>query len=177
MTVSKTLMRKAFMIGARYTGLTHIVSPLLSGQGAILMLHRVGKPLHKSGINNFLSVDGGFLNFLLEELKRAGYKFVSMDEAVDRIKARHSNEKFLTVTLDDGYRDNLLTAAPIFTNHNVPYMIYACTGFCSATSFLWWEILAQIVETAATHSHTHPTEAFNFLTVAARQKKTQSTSV
>lgn len=134
------------MIGARYSGLTRLVEPLLSGEGAILMLHRVGKPVNKSGLNGFLSVEGGFLNQLLEELKRTRIRFVSMDEAVDRIKAGHSDEKYASVTLDDGYRDNALTAAPIFNKHEVPYTIYACTGFLENSAFLWWEILAAIID-------------------------------
>lgn len=134
------------MVGARYTGLTHLLAPLLRGQGAILMLHRVGRPINKSGINDFLSVDGGFLNALLGDLKKSGIFFVSMDEVVDRIKSGYRDEHFATVTLDDGYRDNLLTAAPIFQKHNVPYTIYACPGFSSGTAVLWWEVLAQIID-------------------------------
>lgn len=146
MSVSKTLMRKSFMIGARYSGLTSLMSPMFAGSGAILMLHRVGKRQNASGINSFLSIEGDFLHRLLQALKKSGIRFVTMDETIDRVKAGHFDERFATVTLDDGYRDNLLTATPIFKRHDVPYLIYACSGFVEASSSLWWEVLAKIID-------------------------------
>lgn len=145
MAVSKTLMRKSFMIGARYSGLANLAAPFLDGCGAIFMLHRVGNPPLESGINGFLSVKGEFLQQLLIELKQSGLIFVSMDETIDRLKSGHKDEKYSTVTLDDGYRDNLDIAAPIFSDMQVPYTIYACTGFASAQASLWWEIVGEII--------------------------------
>lgn len=145
MAVSKTLMRKSFMIGARYSGLANLASPFLDGCGAIFMLHRVGSPPLESGINGFLTVKSEFLRQLLSELKQSGLIFVSMDETIDRLKSGHKDEKFSTVTLDDGYRDNLDFAAPIFNEMQVPYTIYACTGFAEARASLWWEIVAEII--------------------------------
>lgn len=146
MAVSKTLMRKSFMIGARYSGLAKLASPFLDGCGAIFMLHRVGTEPLESGINGLLSVKGEFLQQLLSELKQSGLLFVSMDETIDRLKSGHQDEKFSTVTLDDGYRDNLQIAAPIFSEMQVPYTIYTCTGFASAKATLWWEVVGEIID-------------------------------
>lgn len=146
MAVSKTLMRKSFMIGARYSGLANLASPFLDGCGAIFMLHRVGSAPLKSGINGFLSVKAEFLQQLLIELKQSDLNFVTMDETIDRLKSGHKDEKYATVTLDDGYRDNLDFAAPIFGALQIPYTIYACTGFAEARASLWWEIVAAIID-------------------------------
>ena len=134
------------MLGAHYSGLSNLASPFLAGCGAILMLHRVGKQQNQSGLNGFLSVEEGFLREMLSTLKRSGLIFVSLDEAVDRIKHGHTDERFAAITLDDGYRDNLLNAAPIFKALETPYTIFACTGFADATASLWWEIVAKIIE-------------------------------
>ncbi len=134
------------MLGARYSGLSNLASPFLAGCGAILMFHRVGKPQNLSGVSGFLSVEGDFLHKLLSDLKGSGLVFVSLDEAVDRLMRGHKDEKFTAITLDDGYKDNLLTAAPIFTAMETPYTIFACTGFADATASLWWEIVAKIIE-------------------------------
>ena len=133
------------MIGARYSGLANLASPFLDGCGAIFMLHRVGSPPLESGINGFLTVKADFLRQLLVELKQSGLIFVTMDEAIDRLKSGHKDEKFSTVTLDDGYRDNMQFAAPIFEQLQVPYTIYACTGFAEARASLWWEVIAKII--------------------------------
>ncbi|MEO0543690.1 MAG: polysaccharide deacetylase family protein [Pseudomonadota bacterium] len=143
--VNKTLIRKGFMLGAQATGMTFISRALLGGMGGILMLHRVSPPINSSGINSFLCVRPDFVDRLISTLKRDGFKFVSIDECLDRIKSGHRDERFLALTLDDGYRDNLTAAAPIFRAHDVPYTIYVCPGFVEGTAHLWWDILATVI--------------------------------
>ena len=84
MTVIKTLMRKAYMQGARYSGLSALFSPLLSGVGAILMFHHVRPWTGGVGLNQLLEVEPDFLDRLLDDLNR-DMRFVSMDEAADRL--------------------------------------------------------------------------------------------
>lgn len=146
MAVSKTLMRKTVMIAARVTGLTALARPVLGGVGAILMLHRVGKPPHACGINRFLSVEPRFLDRLLDDMRRARWRFVTMDEAVDRLKSGHKDERFAAVTLDDGYRDNLERALPVFRAHDVPFTVYVCTGLVEQTATLWWDVVAAVID-------------------------------
>lgn len=143
--VNKTLMRKIFMVGAQATGMTFLSRMLLGGKGGILMLHRVSPPINTAGINNFLCVRADFLDRLIISLKRDGFKFVSVDECVDRLRLGHGDERFLSVTLDDGYRDNMVAAAPVFRAHDVPYTIYVCPGFVEGTAHLWWDILATVI--------------------------------
>ncbi len=146
MPQTKTLLRKSFMIGAHVSGIAALSRPLLQGVGAILMLHRIGPPLHGSGLNAFLSVTPEFVDVVLDRLKRLNWRFVSLDEVVDRLAAGHTDERFAAITLDDGYRDNLTAGAPVFRSHNVPYTIYVCPGLVEARAFLWWEVLALIIE-------------------------------
>jgi peptidoglycan/xylan/chitin deacetylase (PgdA/CDA1 family) len=42
-------------------------------------------------------------------------------------------------TLDDGYRDNVEFAAPIFRKYRVPYTIFVTSGFVHRTQTMWWE--------------------------------------
>lgn len=146
MAALRTFMRKAYMMGARYSGLSALLSPVLSGIGAILMLHHVRPQDGGVGLNRHLHVTPDFLERLLVSLKAGGARFVSMDEAVDRLRAGHADEHFLAVTLDDGYRDNLLYAAPVFRAFDVPYTIYVSPGLTDGTADLWWEHLEMIVE-------------------------------
>lgn len=145
MTVIKTLMRKAYMQGARYSGLSALFSPLLSGVGAILMLHHVRPDRGGLGLNALLEIEPEFLDRLLQELKRDA-RFVSMDEAADRLRRGHEDERFLAVTLDDGYRDNVEHAAPVFRAHGVPYTIYVCPGYADRSADLWWELADMVIE-------------------------------
>jgi peptidoglycan/xylan/chitin deacetylase (PgdA/CDA1 family) len=146
MAAFKTYIRKAYMMGARYTGLSSLLSPLLSGIGAMLMLHHVGREQGGIGLNRHLHVTPEFLERLIERLKADGAVFVSQDEAVDRLRSGHADERFLSVTLDDGYRDNLQYAAPVFRAHDVPYTIFIAPGLTDGTADLWWEHLELVVE-------------------------------
>jgi len=145
MTVIKTLMRKAFMQGARYSGLSALFRPALSGVGAILMLHHVRPDRGGLGLNKLLEIEPQFLDRLLDELKQDA-RFVSMDEAADRLRRGHGDERYLAVTLDDGYRDNVEHAAPVFRAHDVPYTIYVCPGYADRSADLWWELVDMIIE-------------------------------
>jgi len=144
--VAKTLIRKGFMLGARYSGVSGALSPWLAGCGAILMLHRIAPCKDDLCINGFLSVEAGFLDRMLENMKKDGYRFCPMDEVVDRLRAGHKDERFIAVTLDDGYKDNLVAGAPVFESHDVPYTIYVCPGFVEGYAHLWWENLADLIE-------------------------------
>ena len=146
MAALTTFLRKAYMAGARYSGMAALLRPLLGGAGAILMLHHVGPQPKGAGLNRNLHVTPEFLGELLENLGAAGMRFVSMDEAADRLAAGHGDEHFLAVTLDDGYRDNLVCAAPLFRALDVPYTIYVSPGLTDGADDLWWEILERIVD-------------------------------
>ncbi|MEM9999566.1 MAG: polysaccharide deacetylase family protein [Pseudomonadota bacterium] len=143
--VNKTLIRKLFMIGAQATGMSFIARGFMGGLGGILMLHRVSAPINTSGINNFLCVEPQFLDRLLATLKRDKYRFVCIEECVDRTERGYVDERFLAITLDDGYRDNLIAAAPVFRAHETPYAVYVCPGFVEGTAHLWWDILATVI--------------------------------
>jgi len=146
MSVIKTFMRKAFMNGVRYSGLSSACSPLLGGVGAILMLHHVRPEEGGAGLNRLLHIDPDFLDRLLDGLKRDGARFVSLDEVADRLKSGRTDERYLSVTLDDGYRDNLVHGAPVFRAHDVPFTIYVSPGLTDGDADLWWELLERIVE-------------------------------
>ena len=53
-------------------------------------------------------------------MKDQGFKFVSLDEAVSRIGTESNEERFAAITLDDGFRDNLIEALPVFEKHGTP---------------------------------------------------------
>ena len=78
--------RRFVLNGAHYSGLVPLLRSRYGGIGAILMLHRVTDAPHKPlGVNRHLAITPAFLDKTLTELRGMGYRFVSMDEAVDRI--------------------------------------------------------------------------------------------
>ena len=131
-----------------YCGASAMLRPLLGGRGAILMLHHVrDEPAGRFAPNAGLTVTPFFLDCQLRRLKKKGFVFVSLDECIERLNdpARGEGAPFLAVTLDDGYRDNLENAVPLFRKHDVPYTIYIAPGLVDGSARLWWEDLEAVI--------------------------------
>jgi peptidoglycan/xylan/chitin deacetylase (PgdA/CDA1 family) len=139
-------VRRLVLNSVHYSGLAPLLRSRYGGIGAILMLHRVtDTPPKPLGINSHLAIAPAFLDRVLTELRGTGYRFVSMDEAVDRIVTPNQAERFITITADDAYRDNLLEALPVLEKHEAPIAIHVSPGLISGDVDLWWDLLEDLV--------------------------------
>ncbi|MBX3575566.1 MAG: polysaccharide deacetylase family protein [Rhizobiaceae bacterium] len=139
-------IRKLVLNVARLSGIAPIAGSFVGGVGAILMLHRVtSAPSAPLGINRHLAVTPAFLDALIADMKKRGYVFVSLDEAVGRLAAGGGRERFATITADDGYRDNLTEALPILERHEAPCTIYVAPSLINGTVELWWDLIEELV--------------------------------
>ncbi|MEQ1942545.1 polysaccharide deacetylase family protein [Mesorhizobium sp. VNQ89] len=144
------VFRKLALNVARYSGLASISRPLVGGIGAILMLHRVtAHPEKPLGANRHLSIKPDFLDAVVRDMKALGYAFVSMDEAVTRIKTGGSGGLFAAITADDAYRDNLTEALPVLERHQAPLAIYVAPALIDGSADLWWDVVEDIVNAGA----------------------------
>lgn len=149
---NQVAVRKFALSAARLSGLAQLFRPFMGGVGAILMLHRVtATPVGPLGINRHLAVTPAFLDSALSEMKRMGFHFVTMDEFAEALAAPDRPRRPLAaITLDDGYRDNLVEALPVFERHEVPAIIHVAPALIDGGSFLWWEAVEEIVHRSAT---------------------------
>ena len=127
----------------------HRIAPrALAGIGVIFMLHRVRSaspdPFQP---NRLLEVTPNFLEETIRLVKRLGYDCVDLDEAARRIEAGNER-KFAVFTLDDGYRDNLTEALPVFERCETPFTVYLATDLPDGTANLWWITLEEIIRKA-----------------------------
>jgi peptidoglycan/xylan/chitin deacetylase (PgdA/CDA1 family) len=51
----------------------------------------------------------------------------------------------VTITFDDGYACNALTAAPLLENHGLPATVFLTTGSISSGEEFWWDALERII--------------------------------
>jgi peptidoglycan/xylan/chitin deacetylase (PgdA/CDA1 family) len=102
------------------------------------MLHRT-RPAMNSAYqpNKGLEITPQFLDEMLGDLKERGFRFVSMHDVHQLLKNK-KGPRFIALTADDGYRDNIEYGLPVLRKHNAPMMIYISTGFARRTSNLWW---------------------------------------
>ncbi len=143
-------IRKLALNLARYTGLAPLARPLVGGIGAILMLHRVtATPEKPNSVNRHLNIAPQFLNRLIADMKARGYAFVSLEEAIERIKLGGKGGQFATITADDAYRDNMTEALPVLEKHGAPVTIYVAPGLIDGAADLWWDVIEDIVDTTS----------------------------
>lgn len=147
MSASSTLLKLTFEALHR-SGAAHMLRPWSQGLGVIFCMHSVQpeKPSADGFAPNAgLTSTPAFLDAALTMLRHAGYEFLSMDDALLRIRQGRSKKPFAVFTLDDGYRDNLLHAMPVFVRHDCPFLVYAAPGFIDATSEMWWLALEEMI--------------------------------
>jgi peptidoglycan/xylan/chitin deacetylase (PgdA/CDA1 family) len=139
-------IRKLALNVVRYTGLAPLAKPFVGGIGAILMLHRVtANPEKPDSVNRHLNIAPEFLDAVIADMKVNGYAFVTLDEAIERIKAGGKGGQFAAITADDAYRDNMTEALPVLEKHGAPVTIYVAPGLINGAADLWWEAVEDIV--------------------------------
>lgn len=137
-------------LGALYfSGAHHLLRPLLSGVGAIFMLHHV-RPAREGAFqpNRHLEVTPDFLRATLCHLRSREIDIVGMDELHERLVQGRFDRRFAAFTLDDGYRDNQDHALPVLREFAAPATIYVASDFAEGTGRLWWAALEAVIAKA-----------------------------
>ncbi len=145
MSYSKALT-KAALSTLYYTRGHTLIEPWARGVGVILTLHQVSSaPRRAFDPNGILRVTPAVLEQAILLVRRRGLETVSLDEAHRRLAHGEFERPFACFTLDDGYRDNLLEAAPVFRKHNVPFCIYVPSRYADGAADLWWLALEHVI--------------------------------
>ncbi len=139
-------LMRATLDALYFSGAQALAKPWLAGLGSILMMHRVRDENYKAfSPNAHLSVSPAFLDQMLGKFRQNDVDFITIDEVHARLSGKASGNRFVCLTLDDGYLDNIEQAVPIFRKHQVPFTIYLATGLIEGEAFLWWEILELVL--------------------------------
>lgn len=137
---------RAGLSGLWYSGLPRWLERWTAGKGAVLMLHRV-QPERAAVFspNARLSITPAYLASLLCSLRATGIDVLSLDAALERVGGQGATRRFVCFTFDDGYRDNLEHALPVFQRFGAPFTVYATTSFAQRTLAPWWDVLEVVV--------------------------------
>ncbi len=144
----KTKLLKAGFEAIHRTGAARVLSRYWGGAGVIFCLHHVtpGGGLQQGfAPNSNLEITPEFLAEIIQLVKRKGYDLVSIDEAMLRLRSGSSTKRIAVFTLDDGYRDNLIHAMPVFKAHQCPFTVYVAPRIADGTCELWWRILEAVI--------------------------------
>lgn len=137
---------KAGLNALYLSGAHRYFSPRTRGRGAILMFHQVRSlPPGRFHPNAHLEVTPQFLDVVVRRVREAGLEIIDLDEAARRMAAPDDGRRFVVLTFDDGYRNNLTEAYPVLRAHDAPFTVYLATGFADRTAVPWWDLLVSLV--------------------------------
>jgi peptidoglycan/xylan/chitin deacetylase (PgdA/CDA1 family) len=126
------------------------LATLFRGQATSLLYHRIlpgpvlAMPSGAFVPHLCLCVAAGRFDEQMDELQRRGGS-MALPQAVAALKAGQLPPGTVTVTFDDGYRDNLKLALPILERYGIPATIFITTGLVDRSAVLWWEELEALV--------------------------------
>ena len=126
--------------------------PFVGGIGAILTLHHVRPPRpDRFQPNRLLEVTPRFFERLCRKLRRSRLDIVTLDEMHQRLIDGDFKRRFVCLTFDDGYRDNLQFAYPMLRKYEVPFAMYIPTSFPDRLGELWWLALETVIAQQRPH--------------------------
>jgi peptidoglycan/xylan/chitin deacetylase (PgdA/CDA1 family) len=121
--------------------------PFVGGIGHILMFHRIIPDTPKERIHNHLSLEitpEHFENTIQYFLQKK-YSFYSLDQVHQALAEGNSSQRFVSLTFDDGYKDNYEIAYPIAKKYGVPISVYVTTCMPDGQAILWWYLLEDMI--------------------------------
>jgi peptidoglycan/xylan/chitin deacetylase (PgdA/CDA1 family) len=151
------LVKRGLSDVAEISGMYRLAARRSGGVGVILMLHRV-VPAGRPNVYGRYMIDDVALDRLLHHTRRLGWEIVSLDEVRRRLVEGDFRGRFACFTSDDGYRDNLEVALPIFRKHGAPLTLSICTGVLDRSLFYWWGGLEELVLTREQIEYSPPGE-------------------
>jgi peptidoglycan/xylan/chitin deacetylase (PgdA/CDA1 family) len=100
----------------------------------ILMYHRVNDSIEKE-----LSVEKDCFRWHMDNLKRKGYRIITMDQVYEMVVSNEVRGKNIVLTFDDGYEDFYHTAYPVLKQKGFPSTVYLVPGFVGTGKVFWWD--------------------------------------
>jgi peptidoglycan/xylan/chitin deacetylase (PgdA/CDA1 family) len=129
-----------------FSGAHMMMRPFVGGLGMILTLHHVRPPRpNRFQPNRLLEITPHFFEKLCRKLRRSRLDIVSLDEMHERLLEGGTKRRFVCLTFDDGYRDNLQFAYPILKKYELPFALYIPTSFPDRLGELWWLALEAVI--------------------------------
>lgn len=131
----------------RTSGWLYLNSPVgrnqLHGAGVILMLHRVLANDRAADLphRNELCVGPKAFEHLLVWLRKH-FDCVPLMDILQPTALKSLRPK-VTLTFDDGWRDNAVNAFPLLQKHQVPASIFLSSDYIGSRQRFWWESIGE----------------------------------
>jgi peptidoglycan/xylan/chitin deacetylase (PgdA/CDA1 family) len=142
MSIAALLPRAA--VALNIIGADSILGSRHRGVGSVLVFHSV-VPDRRPHLLDRLRTSAAFLEALIVHYLSRGIDIISLDEALARLDTQ-TPKPFVCFTFDDGYRDNVQVALPLFARYGLPFTVFITTCFVHRTMNVWWSGLALLLQ-------------------------------
>ena len=116
------------------------------GGANIFLLHRIHRSGNAANLDS-LSISEESLAGALEFFIANAFEIVSIDQLFEKIIKHEDVSHSIVFTFDDGYKDNIDLAVPIFNRYKAPFTIYVTTEYTNNPEpFLWWYALKDLID-------------------------------
>jgi len=123
----KKLLRRVVAKVFHTTGLRSLFRGARVGV-PVLMFHNVGSPPETDYLPGHMKISERKLKRLLKLLQRAGYKTTTVGQLVSELQQGRTPTDTISLTFDDGYRDNHDVLLPLLQEVGATATIYVQTG-------------------------------------------------
>ena len=137
------------------SGIGWLTKPVYGGRGMILTLHRVILPDAVS-VTPGSALTTSQLESALQFIRRKGWDLLALRDVPERLRSRRRGRFFVCITLDDGFADNLLLAAPIFRKYEAPYSVFVVTGVADRTVVPFFGVIDELLLSVSNIELRHP---------------------
>lgn len=111
----------------------------------ILGFHQIKKPTHNLFERRVGITDPDFFEKIITYISSLGYRFITLDNLVDRLPASTLG-RVAAVTFDDGFKDLYLNAYPILKKFRIPFALFLTTSTVGSERLLWLHKLYMSIE-------------------------------
>lgn len=118
----------------RFAATSRLLEHHFRSKMVIVTFHRVSDVLPEDGMTHSSSKFEDYCEFF-----RHHFKVVPLSEQVAGCSGANDLGGTLSITLDDGYRDNYEVAAPILRKLNLPATFFVVTGFIGTQKVAPWD--------------------------------------
>lgn len=122
----------------------------VQAHGIILAYHRVA---NAEGDPQALCVTPRHFAEHLDVMRR-GFRVLSLQDMVRRLRARASLSGTVAITFDDGYADNLHNAKPLLERYDAPATVFVVSTYVNSFTEFWWDELERLLLQVGTMSPT-----------------------
>lgn len=145
---------------------------IYGGIGAIFCLHRIVPEAERAALpdNRALEIRPEDLRAMLAWVAARGLEVIALDQVPERL-ARPRGRKFACFTFDDGYRDNLTLALPVFREAGMPFAVHIAPGLIDGTASVWWYQIAAALEQREWLDFVWRDEKFGWVTDSPRARE------